>query len=167
MVTVANSIATRVAVAGLVALAVALAGTMGPAHAHHSLAMYDGTKTLVFTGVVTRVSPGASHVMILFAPLDGERTSVVRDDDGKPMIWQLELTAAAQAAREGITVTSFPAGTIFSVGLHPLRSGEVGGSREGAIYKCPENTPPAPAMHCDSVAGHTMHGTGGLPQPNE
>lgn len=65
------------------------------------------------------------------------------------------------------TVTSFPAGTIFSVGLHPLRSGDVGGSREGAIYKCPENTPPAPGMHCDSVAGSTTHGSGELPKATE
>jgi hypothetical protein len=142
------------------------AAVIAPAGAHHSLAMYDGTKTLVFTGVVTRVSPGASHVMILFAPLDDARKAVVRDDNGEPVIWSLELTAAAQAASEGITVASFPAGTIFSVGLHPLRSG-IGGSREGAIYKCPANTPPVAGAHCNSVAGHTVHGKGGLPQAGE
>lgn len=151
----------------------ALAAAMGaaaiilPAHAHHSLAMYDGTKTLVMTGVVTRVSPGASHVVIMFAPLNEEREAVIRDEKGEPVTWSLELTAAAQAAREGITVTSFPAGTIISAGLHPLRSGTAGGSREGAIFKCPQNTPPAPGMHCDSVQGSTMHGEGGLPEPSE
>lgn len=140
-----------------------VAAVAAPAWAHHSLAMYDGTKTLVFTGVVTRVSPGASHVMILFAPLNEARQSVIKDDKGEPVIWSLELTAAAQAATEGITVASFPAGTIFSVGLHPLRSG-IGGSRDGAIFKCPANTPPAAGAHCDSVTGHTVHGNGGLPQ---
>lgn len=154
MCSIAKS-ATLAALVGAGALA-------SPASAHHSLAMYDGTKTLVLTGVVTRVSPGASHVMILFAPLDEARKSVIKDDKG-PVIWSLELTAAAQAATEGITVASFPAGTIFSVGLHPLRSG-IGGSRDGAIFKCPANTPPAAGAHCDSVTGHTVHGRGGLPQ---
>lgn len=151
----------------LLAASIGIAASIAPAEAHHSLAMYDGTKTLVTTGVVTRVTPGASHVVILFAPLNEERKAILRDAQGEPVIWSLELTAAAQAAREGITVASFPAGTIMSAGLHPLRSGEGGGSREGAIYKCPENTPPAAGMHCDSVEGSTMHGRGGLPEPTE
>jgi hypothetical protein len=160
---VIKSISTCVGLAASIGFATMTA----PADAHHSLAMYDGTKTLVFTGVVTRVSPGASHVVILSAPLNEERKAVLRDSKGDPVIWSLELTAAAQAAREGITVTTFPAGTIFSAALHPLRSGDGGGSREGAIFKCPENTPPAPGMHCDSVAGSTTHGTGELPKPPE
>src|SRR6185295_7048626 len=57
--------------------------------------------------------------------------------------------------------------TVFSVALHPLRSGEPAGSRRdtGAIYKCPEKTPPAPGKNCDSVEGHTTIGTGALPEP--
>src|SRR5690606_11506352 len=106
-----------------------LVTTAAPARAHHSLAMYDGTKGRVFTGVVTRISPGGSHVQILFAPLDEERQAVIRDEKGEPVIWTLELTGAAQAAREGITVKSFAEGTIFSAALHPLRSGDPGGSR--------------------------------------
>ena len=40
------------------------------------------------------------------------------------------------------------------------------GSRDtGAIYKCPEKTPPAPGKNCDSVEGHTTIGTGPLPEP--
>ncbi|HEY8521622.1 MAG TPA: DUF6152 family protein [Gammaproteobacteria bacterium] len=144
-----------------------LVTTAAPARAHHSLAMYDGTKVRVFTGVVTRISPGGSHVQILFAPLDEERQAVIRDEKGEPVIWTLELTGAAQAAREGITVKSFAEGTIFSAALHPLRSGDPGGSREGPMYKCPENTPPEPGKHCDSVAGSTMHGQGTLPTPTD
>jgi hypothetical protein len=158
-----KSISSCVRIAALVGLA----ATSESARAHHSLAMYDGTKTLVFTGVVTRVSPGASHVVILFAPLDEGRQAVIRDAKGEPVLWSLELTAAGQAAQEGITVTSFPAGTIFSVGLHPLRAGDVGGSREGPMYKCPEKTPPAAGMHCDSVAGSTVHGSGEFPKPTD
>jgi hypothetical protein len=152
--------------AGVLA-AITCAALVMPAHAHHSLAMYDGIKTVIVTGVVTRVSPGASHVLITFAPLDAERKAVLRNDKKEPVLWSLELTAAAQAASEGITVAAFPAGTIISAGLHPLRSGDGGGTREGALYKCPPNTPPAAGKHCDSVEGSTMHGRGGLPVSKE
>jgi hypothetical protein len=149
-----------IAVCGLFSLS-------APTLAHHSLAMYDGNTMQVFTGVVTRVSPGASHVQIFFAPLNEARAAVIRDDAGEPIVYSLELTAAAQAAREGISVTTFPPGTIFSAGLRPLRSGDPGGNREGAIFKCPDKTPPAPGLHCDSVAGSTSHGNGELPTPSE
>jgi hypothetical protein len=153
----------RLALAALLGLS-ALAG---PVLAHHSLAMYDGRKMLVFTGVVTRISPGSSHVQIFFAPLDEARQAVIRDGAGEPVIWSLELTSAGQAAREGVSVATFPPGTIFSAGLRPLRSGDPGGNREGAMFKCPQNTPPAPGLHCDSVTGSTSHGEGALPVSND
>ena len=140
-----------------------------PAHAHHSFAVYDAEKTVVFTGVVTRVNPDANHLQIFFAPMNAERKNVERGPDGKPIIWAVEMEGSAQAATEGISVSTFPPGTIFSVGLHPLRSGEPAGSKRdtGAIFKCPEKTPPAAGKHCDSVDGHQQLGPGGaLPQPN-
>ena len=137
-----------------------------PARAHHSFSMYDRSKTYVFTGVVTRVNPDVSHLLIFFAPLDDARTAVLRDDSGEPVIWSVELRGAAQVAREGVTVDRFPAGTIFSVGLHPLRNGlPAGGRGEYGLYRCPDNTPPAPGRHCDSVDGATSHGRGVLPEP--
>ena len=144
-------------VAGVVATA--------PAIAHHSFALYNMEQTLSFTGVVTRVNPDANHLQIFFAPMNEERKNVERDADGKPLIWAVEMTGSAQAAADGISVGSFPPGTIFSVGLHPLRSGEKAGSRvnPGAIYKCPEKKPPAAGKGCDSVEGHVTLGGGQLP----
>jgi len=136
------------------------------AAAHHSFAMYDQKKTYVFTGVVTRVSPDASHLQIFFAPLNEARDSVIRDRAGQPVVWTVELRAAGQVAREGVSVDSFPPGTIFSIGLHPLRSGRPAGGRgTSGLFKCPPKTPPAPGNHCDSVAGSTSHGAGVLPEP--
>jgi len=91
----------------------------------------------------------------------------LRDADGKPVIWAVEMAGSAEMAKEGVTVDSFPPGTIFSVGLHPLRDGQPAGTRgpSGAIYRCPPKTPPAPGKHCDSVAGAIAIGTGGLLQP--
>lgn len=149
-------------------IAAAAAAITLPASAHHSFSIFDGEVVKVFTGVVTRVNPDANHLQIFFAPMNDERKNVVRDADGKPVVWAVEMTGSAQSARDGISVSTFPPGTIFSVGLHPLRSGEPAGSREGyGMFKCPEKTPPAPGKHCDSVEGHTAFGSGPLPTPTE
>lgn len=140
------------------------------AQAHHSFAMYNSRVTKVLTGVVTRVDPAPNHLQIFFAPMNEERKNVVRDENGEPILWSVEMTGSAAAAREGISVSSFPRGTVFSVGLHPLRNGEPGGTRVGGIFKCPENaagksTPPEPGQHCDAVDGHKAIGKAPLPEP--
>jgi hypothetical protein len=133
--------------------------------AHHSFSIFDSSKTRVFTGVVTRVNPDVNHLQIFFAVMNEERTNVIRDKDGKPVIWAVEMAGSAQSARDGISVNSFPPKTVISVALHPLRSGEPAGDREGALFKCPPNTPPKAGKHCDSVAGHVAIGNGPLPSP--
>ena len=136
------------------------------AAAHHSFAMYDRDKTYVFTGVVTRVIPDSNHFLIFFAPLDEARDAVIRGEDDQPAIWTVELRGASQVAQDGVTVKSFAPGTIFSIGLHPLRSGGLAGGRgEYGLYRCPEKTPPPRGKHCDVVAGATSHGKGVLPEP--
>jgi hypothetical protein len=138
-----------------------------PAGAHHSFSGYNTEVTKVFTGVVTRVNPDANHLQIFFAPMNEERRNVLRGADGKPIVWAVEMIGSAQAAKDGVSVSSFPPGTIFSVALHPVREeGENAGTRvrTGAMFKCPEKKPPAPGKHCDTVEGHTVLGTGGLPE---
>lgn len=154
------------AVAGLTAgLLLALVGRV---HAHHSFAMYDTRKTYVLTGVVTRVDPNPNHLQLFFAPLNEARDQVLRDKNGEPIVWAVEMNGAAIAAREGVSVNGFPRGTIISVGLHPLRNGfPAGGRGQSGLFKCPAKTPPAPGKHCDSVAGSTAHGDGVLPEPTD
>src|SRR5690606_12689209 len=82
----------------------------GPASAHHSFSIYDSSVTKVCTGVVTRVNPDANHLQIFFAPMNDERKNVLRDENGQPIIWAVEMVGSAQAARQDITVSSFPAG---------------------------------------------------------
>jgi hypothetical protein len=151
----------RFAASAMLAAVTALAG---PAFAHHSFAMYDAGKTYVFTGVVLAVSPDANHLHIFFAPLNEDRTEVVRDKNGEPLRWSVEMEGASLAARYGVTADSFPRGTVFSIGLHPLRSGLPGGGRgKNGLFKCPPDTVPAAGKHCDSVPGATSHGPGVLP----
>jgi hypothetical protein len=142
--------------------AVAAASVSHVALAHHSFALYDMETTKTFTGVVTRVNPDANHLQIFFAEMNPERKNVIRDSDGKPIIWAIEMTGSAQAAADGISVGTFPPGTIFSSALHPLRSGEKAGSRVGPMFKCPEKKPPAAGKHCDSVEGRVQLGGGTL-----
>lgn len=155
-------LATALSAALVAALAVAM-----PARAHHSFASYNMDVTKVFTGVVTRVNPDANHLQIFFAPMNDDRKNVLRDAAGNPVVWAVEAAGSALMAREGVTVNSFPPGTIFSIGLHPLRDGQPAGTRgpNGAIYKCPWRKPPPPGKHCDVVEGSTVIGKGGLLNP--
>ncbi len=157
---------SRAAVAALgTILFIALSSKAG---AHHSFAMYDVKKTYVMTGVVTRVDPNPNHLQIFIAPLNEARDKVMRDANGEPIIWGIEMAGASVAARDGISVNGFPRGTIMSVGFHPLRNGfPAGGRGESGLFKCPANTPPQPGKHCDSVPGATAHGRGVLPEPTD
>jgi hypothetical protein len=155
-------------VAATFAAAVITAMTFAlPAWAHHSFAPYNMETVKVVTGVVTRVNPDANHLQIFFAVMNEERKNVLRDGDNKPVLWAVEMGGSAQSAQEGVSVNSFPAGTIFSVGIHPLRNGGPAGARvQGTpLFKCPDKKPPAAGKHCDSVEGNTLIGKGTLPAP--
>lgn len=155
---------TQKTVGVMLGLAVAAAVVLAvPVRAHHSFAMYDMRTTRVFTGVVTRVDPAVNHLQILFAPMNQERTNVERDAKGEPVVWSVEMGASGQMARQGVSVNSFPRGTVFSVALHPLRNGEPAGARVGGLFRCPDRKPPAPGKHCDSVEGHVAIGDDPLP----
>ena len=137
------------------AIAVLASATLA---AHHSFAMYDQSITYVFTGVVERLNPDGAHMQIAFVPLNDKREALVRDAEGKPATWLVEMGGSAAMAREGITVASFARGTVFSVGLAPLRNGQRGGARVDGLFQCPKGKPPAAGRHCDSVEGATPHG---------
>ena len=97
--------------------------------------MFDRTATRVFTGVVSHVEPGPDHLQIFFAPLTEQRDGVERDEQGKPILWSLEMTGAASVAKYGITVPGFAPGTVFSGALHPARDG----GHAGFIYRTRDN----------------------------
>jgi len=143
-------------IAGLAAF-VSLGLYVTPASSHHSFAMYDDTKTLVLTGVAHQFVAQANHAEIHFY-LVGPDGKLTKDKDGKYVDWGVEMAGAAAMAQQGITAAAFPAGTIFSVKMNPLRDGSNFGSRTGAIAKCPWKTPPAPGKTCDTVKGSEILG---------
>jgi hypothetical protein len=125
----------------IVSIVVAVAGLLmvatlsGPALAHHSFAMYDQTVTKTMTGRLTRFIPGGNHAQLIFEVLDADGKPVP-DKNGKPLQWGVETGGAAAIARQGITVASFPPGTILTVTLYPLRDGRPFGAIAGPIIKC-------------------------------
>ena len=147
-------------------LAAALASlTTARLSAHHSFAMYDQSIKYVFTGVVERINPDAAHLQIAFVPLNENRDALVRDSSGKPATWLVEMGGSAASAREGISVNDFARGTVFSVGLVPLRNGQRCGARVEGVFKCTMGMTPAPGKLGDAVEGATSHGNGALVKP--
>ena len=135
-----------------------------PVSTHHSFAMYDQTKTVTLTGVLTRFVSQANHAEIHFVLIAPDRKGLTKGDDGKYVEWGIEMAGAAAVAQQGITATTFGVGTVFSVKLNPLRDGSNFGSRVGAMAKCPVDPAtskpklPESGKHCDSVSGHALSG---------
>lgn len=131
---------------------------------HHSFAMYDQTKTVTLTGIVRQFVAQTNHAEMHFFLIAPDRKGLARTADGKNVSWGIEMASAALVASQGITATTFPVGTVFSVKLNPLRDGTNFGSMVGAIAKCPSDATtsrpklPEADKHCDSVEGRTLLG---------
>ena len=140
--------------------ACAVAGfAAGPALAHHSFAMYDQTKTLTMTGVITQFVAQANHAELHFY-LVGPDGKLEKGKDGKPKPYGVEMMGAAAVAEQGITADSMKTGTIISVKVNPMRDGSNFGSKAGAsaLAVCPWKTPPKDGKFCDSVPGSQLLG---------
>src|SRR5207249_10415842 len=68
---------------------------------------------LTLTGKLRRFVLGANHAQLLFELL-GPDGKPQLDANGKPVVWGVETGSAKQLAGAGITVETFPYGTIFT-----------------------------------------------------
>jgi hypothetical protein len=91
---------------------------VGTAFAHHSPIVFDRTKQVTITGVVTEFRWGNPHSWI---HID------VAGADGKVADWGIEMDPASHLAREGWKSTTLKAGDKVSVVVFPLRNDEKGG----------------------------------------
>jgi len=107
-------------VAALVLTALAALTSAGAALAHHSFAMYDGTKVVTLKGAVKNFQWTNPHVIVWFmgAPISG----------GAPQLWTIELTSPGNLTRIGWTRKSLNPGDAVEVQINPLRDGQPGGS---------------------------------------
>jgi hypothetical protein len=91
---------------------------VGTALAHHSPIVFDRTRQVTLTGVVTEFRWGNPHSWI---HID------VTDADGKIANWGIEMNPASHIAREGWRSTTLKPGDKITVVVYPLRNDEKGG----------------------------------------
>ncbi len=97
-----------------------VAAGLAPAHAHHSFAMFDFSKTVTITGTVKEFQWTNPHV-ILWVNAEGAAGE-------SPAVWSLELTSPGNLTRGGWDRKALNAGDKVSVDLNPLRNGNHGGA---------------------------------------
>jgi len=96
----------------------------GSVSAHHSFAMFDDAKELVVTGEVTEFQWTNPHTWI---EMD------VPDGNGVTKHWSIEGGSILGLSRQGWKRKTIERGDKISVVIHPLKSGEPGGSLMGVV----------------------------------
>jgi len=87
--------------------------------AHHSYAMFDRDKTVALVGTVKEFKWSNPHAwMEVYVP----------NDKGGTDMWGVEMNSPNNLARMGWKSTIVKPGDKVTVVIHPLRSGEKGGS---------------------------------------
>jgi len=87
-------------------------------HAHHSPAMFDGTKQLTLTGTVRKFQWTNPHSYIQL---------VVKAENGTEQEWSLEMGANVYLYNLGWRPSTVKAGDTLTATVVPLRSGKPGG----------------------------------------
>ena len=87
-------------------------------HAHHSPAMFDGSKQLTLTGTVRAFQWTNPHSYIQL---------VVKPSDGAEQEWSLEMGANVYLYNLGWRPSTVKAGDTLTVTVIPLRNGQLGG----------------------------------------
>ena len=87
-------------------------------YAHHSPAMFDGSKVLTLTGTVRTFQWTNPHSYIQL---------VVKPDDGPEQEWSLEMGANVYLYNLGWRPSTVKAGDTLTVTVVPLRNGQRGG----------------------------------------
>ena len=100
------------------ALALALAAPAAPAFAHHSMAMFDQTKTVTLKGTVRQFQWTNPHAYIQLT---------VKDAAGADKEWSLEMGAPMYLYAKGWRPSSLKPGMPVTITINPLRNGEPGG----------------------------------------
>ena len=102
----------------LAGAALALAAA-APALAHHSYAMFDAAQNKQLDGTVQEFKWTNPHSYI---------EVLVTDEKGQTQKWTAECGSPAQMVRNGWRSSSLKPGDHVVLTVHPLRSGEYGGS---------------------------------------
>ena len=105
--------------ATVAALSSVTLGSIAPAFAHHSFAMFDLTEHKLIEGVVTKWDYNNPHSWLHIEGLDA---------NGETKTWSFEGAAMVHAARQGVNGTTFRKGEHVKVVMSPLRDGRTAGA---------------------------------------
>lgn len=97
-----------------VAVLLLVTGASLPAHAHHSFAEFDETRTIVVEGVVEEFRLVNPHAMM---------TVIATDADGRTTRWKVEFDGLTHLGRRGWTNDMFKVGERLALTGNPARSG--------------------------------------------
>ena len=104
----------------IVTLALAAAGWLGIASAHHSFATFDQNNTKTLVGVVKEVQWTNPHIWV--------EVMVKSPETGQDVQWSIEGGSPNGLNRAGWKRSSIKAGDAIEVTIHPLKDGSHGGS---------------------------------------
>jgi hypothetical protein len=97
------------------------------AHAHHSYAMFDGTRTLTVTGTVAKLEWMNPHVYVwVYVPNAASATGYD--------LYAFENGSTGVLSRLGWSKTTFAIGEKISVEFWPLKDGRPGGHFVRALH---------------------------------
>jgi hypothetical protein len=114
-------LSARLLALGLVALGV----VAGPAFAHHSFAMFDDKKVMTLRGTVKEFQWTNPHTWIQLN---------VRGEGGAVQEWSIEGGSVNSLSRQGWKRNTLKVGDEITVMVHPLKSGDPGGSFMSAVF---------------------------------
>ncbi|MCY3730922.1 MAG: DUF6152 family protein [Rhodospirillaceae bacterium] len=97
-----------------VALAIAAAPFIPQASAHHSMALFDGSRLLSVEGTVSQIIWRSPHVYVM----------VEADEGGEAAEWRFEALPVPIMIREGWTEDSLGVGEQVTVEGYPLRESD-------------------------------------------
>jgi hypothetical protein len=103
----------------IVGLCLGLMVPADPAFAHHSVAMFDGSRTITLKGTVKEFQWVNPHVLI-WVNAEGE-------NGDPPRLWGVELSSPGVLTRNGWSKRSLKVGDKVSIDVAPLRDGKPGG----------------------------------------
>ncbi len=91
-------------------------GAAPMAYAHHSMSMFDATKTITLEGSVKEFRFASPHGFI----------ELMVQYKAGPIEWSIEMTGPGGLARAGWTPQTLKFGDKVKVACHPLRTGKSG-----------------------------------------
>ena len=90
-----------------------------PAWAHHSFAMFDGTKTITMNGMVKEFEWTNPHAWM--------RITAVDPATGESSEWAFEMGSPGQLGARGMKADSVRPGDKVTIRAHPMKDGSHGG----------------------------------------